>query len=101
MDEMTIDKELGRMFNLDSELGKMLKDFLRALERKIIEGILYDILCNMYFLDCNKQCNYDKMTGAEIVKIYHEELGKIEKRYNYSLSDEVFGLGRHNEDDYD
>ena len=91
MDEMTIDKELGKMFNLDSELGKMLKDFLRTLNRKIIEDILYDIFCNLYFLDCNKQCNYDKMTGEEIVKIYHEELAKIEKRYNYDFSSEILG----------
>lgn len=100
MDEVTIDKELGKLFHLDNELGKMLKDFLRVLERKITEDILYDVLCNLYFLDCNKQCNYDKMTGGEIVKIYHEEMDKIEKRYNYRLADEIFGLG-HNEDDYE
>lgn len=75
-----------KKINLSEELNDNLHDFLANYKSDITENILIDILCRLYFLDCNRECNYAKMQASEIVMIYHEELKKIEKDYNFDLS---------------
>lgn len=78
-----------KKIELSEELNDNLYDFLEKIKRETTEQILINILCKLYFLDCNRECNYSKMQGSEIVKIYHEELGKIEKEYNFDFSREL------------
>lgn len=78
-----------KQINLSEELNENLQDFLVNFERYITENILTNILCNLYYLDCNRECNYSKMQASEVIKIYHEALAKIEKEYNFDLASEV------------
>lgn len=78
-----------KKIDLSEELNDNLQEFLEKFKRETTEEILTDILCNLYYLDCNRECNYSKMQASEIVKIYHEALGKIEKEYDFDLAREV------------
>lgn len=75
-----------KKINLTEELNDSLYDFLANHEREITERILTDILCRLYFMDCNRECDYSKMQASDIVMIYHEQLEKIEKDYNFDLA---------------
>ena len=61
-----------------------------AYTKEINDRVLYDVLSILYFQDYNKQCNYDNMTGAEVVEAQHKVLQEIEDRYNYHLRDDIF-----------
>ena len=54
-------------------------------ERAIREKILYDILCEFYFADWTRKCDYDKMTSEEVVEAAMSICKKIENTYNFSF----------------
>ena len=66
---------------------KRFKKLLNEFEREIEERVLFDVLSILYFQDYNKQCNYDNLTGSEVVEMQHKVLKEIEKRYNFKLND--------------
>lgn len=67
-------------------LNETLQDFLVQFKRETTEQILMDVLCTLYFLDCNRECDYSRMQASEIVKIYHKALDEIEKRYDFDFN---------------
>ena len=80
---------MNKQFDLTEELNEKLQDFLVNFKRETTEEVLMDILLTLYFLDCNRECEYSKMSASDIVKIYHETLGQIEKRYNFDFNREL------------
>lgn len=74
--------------SFENELRKLLTEH----DREITEKVLYRVLGKLYFQDYNRQCDYDKMTGAEVVKAQHKVLAEIEKEFNYKLEDEFLQL---------
>lgn len=69
----------------DNELVEALKEH----DKKVEEKILYDIFSILYFQEYNRACNYNNMSGADVVKAQHVCLKEIEKRYNYKLDDDI------------
>lgn len=68
------------------ELRKLVEKHIKKIE----EALLIDVLSILYFQDYNKQCNYDKMSGSEVVDLQHKVLKEIEERYAVKLSDLLF-----------
>lgn len=74
-------KAICEKYQIDKELFKALKEH----DRKIEERVLFDVLGILYFQDYNRACDYDKMTGAEVVEAQHKILKEIQERYNYDF----------------
>ncbi len=65
-----------------------LRELVKEHDREITEKVLYRVLTKLYFQDYNRQCDYDKMTGAEVVNAQHKVLAEIENEFDYKLDDE-------------
>jgi len=73
---------IGYDKNFITDMLRLLKEHDRFIEEKT----LYAVLCKLYFQDYNRQCDYDKMSGAEIVKLQHKVLQEIEEMFDYNFS---------------
>lgn len=69
-----------------------INELVKKHDRKVIECVLFRILTKLYFQNYNKQCNYDKMTGADVVNAQHKVLEEIEKEFDYKLEDDFYPL---------
>ena len=67
------------------QIDKDLFEALKEHDRKIEERVLFDVLGILYFQDYNRACDYDKMTGAEVVEAQHKILKEIQERYSYDF----------------
>lgn len=63
---------------------------LSEYDRIVEERVLFDVLQILYFQDYNKSCNYEKMSGKELVEAQHKVLDEIQERYNYYLRDDWY-----------
>ena len=75
---------------LDKRFVKNINKSLEEHNRNVIESVLYDVLCMLYFQDYNKAVNYEKMSAEQIVKEQHKVLKEIQDMYNYNLNDDLF-----------
>lgn len=78
-------KLLEKKLDLESKVKCSVPDFLKKRDRKIVEKVLFDVLFSLYFQDYNRACDYDKMSGKEVVDAQHKVLKEIEERYNYNF----------------
>ena len=60
-------------------------------KRQVQEQVLFDVLARFYFADWTRACDYEKMTSAEVVKAAMDVCKVLEKKYNYSLDNDIFG----------
>lgn len=54
-------------------------------DKQLVISLLY----RLYFQDYNRACDYNKMTGAEVVEAQHKVLKEIEKDFNITDYDMV------------
>lgn len=71
-------------------IEKQFKKALENYERIIQERVLYDVMTEFYFADWTRKCDYDKMTSEEVVEAAMAVCKRLEKKYNYSLNDDLF-----------
>ena len=69
---------------------KQFKKAFENYERSIQERVLYDVMTEFYFADWTRKCDYDKMTSEEVVEAAMSVCKRLEKKYNYSLNDDLF-----------
>ena len=84
--ERYMDSAHAQIKKLESkQIDKDLFEALKEHDRKVEERVLFDVLGILYFQDYNRACDYDKMTGAEVVTAQHKILKEIQERYNYDF----------------
>ena len=71
-------------------IEKQFKKAFENYERIIQERVLYDVMTEFYFADWTRKCDYDKMTSEEVVEAVMAVCKRLEKKYNYSLNDDLF-----------
>ena len=71
-------------------IEKQFKKAFENYERIIQERVLYDVMTEFYFADWTRKCDYDKMTSEEVVEAAMAVCKRLEKKYNYSLNDDLF-----------
>lgn len=71
-------------------IEKQFKKAFENYERIIQERVLYDVMTEFYFADWTRKCDYDKMTSEEVVEAAMSVCKRLEKKYNYSLNDDLF-----------
>jgi len=69
---------------------KQFAEMLKQHERVVTERVLSRVLTGLYFQDYNRKCDYDKMTGEQVVMAQHEVLKKIEQEFDYDLDYEFY-----------
>ena len=86
----------------DLPVEEQFKKVFETYKKQIEHQVLYDILCEFYFADWTRACDYEKMTSEEVVDAAMAVCKKLEEKYNYSLDDEfsdiTFGCGGERED---
>ena len=60
-------------------------------KRQVQEQVLFDVLTRFYFADWTRACDYENMSSAEVVEAAMDVCKVLEKKYNYSLDNDIFG----------
>ena len=66
------------------------KSVFEEYRRKAQEEVLYDVMTQFYFADWTRACDYEKMTSEEVVEAAMAVCKNLEKRWNYSLDNDIF-----------
>lgn len=84
----------------DTDLSATLYETAMAYSRHIddvIQATARTILYRLYYLDCNRECDYSKMSGKEVVEEYNKALNKIQEEFRISDED-LFHYGSYYEE---
>ena len=71
-------------------IDEKFKGVFEEYKQQIQEEVLYNVLCQFYFADWTRACDYSKMTSEEVVEAAMSVCKKIEEQYNYKLDFDVF-----------
>lgn len=70
-------------------ITSQIRPILQKFERDITEKVLSRVFSTLYYQNYNRACNYNNMTGEQIVLAQHEVLSKLEKEFNYSFENDL------------
>ena len=73
----------------ETSVQKDIEELLKKYKRQTEECVLFDILKRFYFADWTRACDYDNMSGEEVVNVVMDVCRKIEEDYNYSIDDDI------------
>ena len=76
-DEIKIGNDIG-------EICENFKNYFFKSMKRAQKDAIIDVLFGLYIQDWTRPCEYEHMTGEEVVKKMHETLEKIQKKYGIS-----------------
>ena len=76
-DEIKIGNDIG-------EICENFKNYFFKSMRRAQKDAIIDVLFGLYIQDWTRPCEYEHMTGEEVVKKMHEVLHKVQDKYSIS-----------------
>ena len=76
-DEIKIGNDIG-------EICENFKNYFSTSMRRAQREAVIDVLFGLYIQDWTRQCEYEHMTGEEVIEKMHEALQKVQEKYGIS-----------------